>query len=155
MITIAEAQAADIPAIVELWKEFMDFHSVRDPFFTRKDDGHTSFAGHIEKSIASDESQVLVARDGDRVVAYSLSHIANYPPVLVRTKYGMISDTAVTEGYRRKGIGELLLREIRDWFVRKGIVRMEGRVAATNEVAQSFWRKQGFTDCFHVMFLEL
>ena len=35
-IEIREAKEKDISAMVELWKEFIDFHAESEPFFTNR-----------------------------------------------------------------------------------------------------------------------
>jgi len=154
MIQIAEAKQTHIPEIIEIWKELMDFHSEINPFFTRNDDGHHSFEKYIKESINSKKSQVLVALDGKKVVAYSLSNVAYYPPVFENTIYGFISDIAVKKECQRQGIGECLLDEIKKWFSQQGITRIELQAASGNKVACSFWKKQGFREYKYVMYLE-
>jgi hypothetical protein len=39
-VTIRQAKKKDLAAMVELWKEMMDFHKDRDRFFTRTATGH-------------------------------------------------------------------------------------------------------------------
>lgn len=155
MIKVIEAKKIDIPEIVEVWKEFMDFHKERDPFFSRREDGHINFKKFIEESIESDDVQVLVAFEDNKIIGYYRSSISKYPPVFEQSTYGFISDVAVKDGYRRKGIGEKFLMEIKKWFSGKGITRVELYVSSKNEVASSFWKKHGFKAFKHAMYLEM
>lgn len=155
MIQIVKAKPNHILEIIEIWKEFMDFHRDIDPFFTRRDNGHHSFKKHIKESIESQKSQVLVALDNEKVVAYSLSHVHHYPPVFGHTTYGFISDIAVKKEYRKQGIGKCLLNEIKRWFSQHGITRIELQVSSRNKVACSFWKKCGFKEYKYVMYLEI
>ncbi len=154
MVQIVEAKQIHVSEILEIWKEMMDFHRERDPFFARRDEGHHDFKKYVKESIESQNSQVLVALDDKEVVAYSLSHIAQYPPVFKHRTYGSISDVAVERQYRRQGIGKFLLREIKKWFFQQGINRVEVRVSSRNEVACSFWSKHGFQEYIHIMYLD-
>ncbi len=43
---ITEARENHIPEIVELWKEFMDFHRDIDPRFPMRKDAHTNWEKH-------------------------------------------------------------------------------------------------------------
>jgi ribosomal protein S18 acetylase RimI-like enzyme len=151
-LKIRKAIPADLPAIVELWKDFMDFHSNLDPFFSRSQDGHENFLNWVEKEMESDNAELFVAVSSGKILGYIKIELSNYPPVFEFKKYGMISDAAVATEYRRKGIGEALYEQAMNWFEDKGIKRVELRVANVNPVAQRFWRKMGFIPYMTTMF---
>ena len=77
----------------------------------------------------------------EKIVAYILCIIQNYPPAFEIKKYGLVSDLAVTSNYRRIGIGEHLFYLAKEWFSEKGLKRIELEVAIANEVSTSFWKK--------------
>lgn len=155
MISIVEAKKAHLPEIIEIWKEFMDFHKDIDPFFARNKDAHHKVKQYLRKSIRSKKSKVLVALSEREVVAYSLSRIAEYPPVFEHTTFGYIADLAVKQEFQKQGIGEGLLIEIKKWFAEQGVERVELEVASENKIGNSFWKKQGFREYKSVMFLEI
>jgi GNAT superfamily N-acetyltransferase len=68
-----------------------------------------------------------------------------------RPIHGCIHDMFITGKHRRKGIGENMLVEIMKWFKSRDILRIELDVLAQNQVAASFWGKQGFTSSYWVM----
>lgn len=146
IITIRPATKADFPAIKELWKEFMDFHKERDPFFARVDDAHEDFGRFMQNNLSKNDWLILVAAAGDQVIGYGSATIMSYPPIYVEPRYGYIQDVAVTEAYRGQGVGQQLFARMVTWFREKNISRLELEVAATNEVSQAFWQKIGFKD---------
>lgn len=154
-IAIRNATPDDLDCIATLWQEFMDFHKTRDPHFARSSDGHKNFAKFIGEQIASDNSCVLVAESGSKVVAYCLATIASNPPVFEEKHYGAFFDLAVSEPFRRQGIGEGMFHRIHDWFKQKDIHRIEIRVALSNEVSTAFWRKMGFTPYLETVVKEI
>lgn len=89
------AKDTHVPEMVEIWKEFMDFHKDIDPHFTRSEDGHSNFEKFVKNLIKADNAQVLVALERGQVVAYSISKIAEHPPVFQHRTYGLIVDLAV------------------------------------------------------------
>jgi len=109
---IIPATESHIPEIVEIWKEFMDFHSHLDLYFTRTDEGSSKFEEWLRSLMKSDNALVLTAKEDDQVIAYSLSQICKRPPLFTEIDYGYIYDLAVKSEYRRKGIGEQMLSEI-------------------------------------------
>ncbi len=155
MIEIVEARKAHIPEIIEIWKEFMDFHKDIDSFFARRKDAHHKVKQFLRESIRSKKSQVLVALADRKVVGYSLSRIAEYPPVFEHNTFGYISDMAVQQEFQKQRIGEGLLREIKKWFSEKGIKRVELEVVSENKIGNSFWKKHEFREYKSVMFLEI
>ena|SRR3972149_2552814 len=151
---IVTASEKHIPEILELWKEFMDFHKDIDTRFPLSVNASVNQENHLRASLQSENAQLLVAIDKSHVIAYSLSEINKYPPIFTRDTYGFISDMAVKSNYRRKGIGEEMLARIHKWFDSRKIDRIELNVAARNQVGYPFWRKHGFKDYAHRLYLD-
>jgi ribosomal protein S18 acetylase RimI-like enzyme len=151
---IIEAKDSHIPEIIKIWIKFMDYHSDLDPFFTRRRDGHKNAEKFIRDLIKSENSLILVATKGDKVIGYSIATISKHPPVFKVERYGFINDMAIKPRYRRMGIGEKMLARIFDWFESKGIKRIELKVVPTNEIGYSFWKKQGFREYVHTLCLD-
>ena len=151
---IAVAQESHVTGIVEVWKEFMDFHRDIDPHWTRAEDGHVHFDKRVRELMASEDALVLVALQAGQIVAYSLSEIRRNPPVMARETFGYISDMAVAANHQRRGAGGQMLTWIQEWFTSRDVDRIELGVASRNEVGYSFWRKLGFRDFMHDLYLE-
>ena len=143
-IKIKRAKPQDVEHICDLWKEFMDFHRERDRIFTRSFDGHKKFATFISDHMSKDTSSVLVAECHKEIIGYCLAWIGKYPAVFEIQEYGYISDLAVTEVWRRQGIGRKLLEEAQKWFFERNIHRLELRVLSANDLSASFWKKMDF-----------
>lgn len=153
-MNIIPAREEHIAELVEIWKGFMDFHNEFNPFHSRRGDGHKNWEVFLRKSMDSELGLVLVCTDDGKVVAYSISHVKDCPPIFQHDKMGFISDMSVNEEYRRKGIGELMLSEIYDWFEVQEVKRIELRVEPKNDIGYSFWRKHGFKEHVHTLFLD-
>jgi ribosomal protein S18 acetylase RimI-like enzyme len=134
-ITYRKATEGDIPEIIELWKEFIDFHKDRDPFFSRSEEGPENFGKFILENLRKDDAVVYVAEANKSVIAFILATIQNYPPAFEIKQFGFINDLAVASAYRRTGIGSRLFSMTKDWFVQKEIKRIELEVALTNETS--------------------
>jgi len=152
---IRAAKRRDVPAIIVLWEELMDFHRALDPFFTRARNGVDLFRRFVEGNIGNDAACVLVAVVGDRVVGYCQGMLDHHPPALAEPDYGQVLDFAVTAAYRRTGVGAQMLKALCDWFRREGMRRIEVRHSAFNEAAARFWPKMGFKSYMQTLFLEL
>jgi len=155
MIEVIPAQEKHLEAIVEIWQEFMDYHKPLDVLFTRRNDGHKRFREFLTGLTTRDDALVLAALEDDKVVGYSLTLIDSYPPVFKIEKYGHIYDMAVKEGQRRKGAGEMMMREIERWCKEKGLSRMELQAVSKNLIGLNFWRKAGFKEYMKKMWKEI
>lgn len=155
MIRIVKAEKHHIPDICKLWLEFMQFHRDIDVVFTPRDGATKSFEEeYLQRLMTMEDGLVLVAMDGEKVIGFSLSEIRN-TRVFELKKLGAIDTIAVTEGYRRRGVGEKLLSETLKWFKLRGISRVELEVAVKNRVGYSFWKKQGFNDYRHRLYKQI
>ena len=143
-LNVREATSADTPAIVSLWRELMDYHAALDPFFRRAEGGEERFAEWVDHQHAAENGIVLVAVADGQVIGYLLGAEIEHPPVFAERRAGTIYDLAVTDPHRRAGVGSHLLEHALGWFGARGLNRVECRVARANELASSFWRKQGF-----------
>lgn len=155
MITIRKANNADAPDMAEMWKEFMDFHRMHDSYFTRLKNGHKNFESFIKDLISLNTSIVLIAEENKKIIGYCLASESKRPPVFEKIRYGTVLDLAVTEHYRRKGIGKQLFLEIKKWFEEHGIHRIELNVVVSNLSATAFWKKMGFRPYIEIQYMEL
>ncbi len=154
-VNIREAVMEDVPAIVEIWKELMDFHKELDAIFSRSATGHERFAEFLTSNMEKEDSCVLVAADGEHIVGYCQATISKYPTVLVREKYVEIFDMAVTEKYQRLGIGRMIIDVLRRWYADKDVDRIELKYLTANKSAEEFWTKMGFKPYLKTAFLEI
>ena len=152
---VVKARKSDIPAILEIWKELMDFHVPFDSRYTLSDDAEESMGKNLARLIAAEDALVIIAVENTKPMGFGIARIDKYSPVFIKQTCGSIADLAVSSGHRRKGTGELMLNEMLDWFQSQGIDRVELRVASMNTVGYSFWRKHGFTDYMHIMYRDL
>jgi ribosomal protein S18 acetylase RimI-like enzyme len=145
-VTVREATEDDVPRILELWKEFMDFHAERDPWYTRGARGHECFAEFVRKNMAAEDALVLVADAGAAAgpIGYAMARVGERPAVFDDRRTAEVLDLAVTAPHRRKGAGERLLKAVLGWFRGRGLARIDVGAVVTNEAATSFWRKMGF-----------
>jgi len=164
-VTVREATEEDLLRILELWKEFMDFHAERDAWYTRSGRGHECFAEFVRKNIATVEASVLVADvdvdvdvdtdAGAGAVGYAMARVGERPAVFDDRRTGEVLDLAVAAPHRRKGAGERLVGAVLDWFRGLGLARVELGAIVTNEVANAFWRKMGFRPYMSRLFMSV
>jgi ribosomal protein S18 acetylase RimI-like enzyme len=157
MIQIIKAEERHIPDICKLWLEFMQYHADIDPiiapgddFFTRGLDSTSDFENKfLRPAMKSEKSLVQLAKDGQKIVGYSIADILEIPNSEIKL-CGFVNHLYVVKDYRRRGIGEKMYTEILKWFRSKGINVVELQLMAKNQVACSFWRNHGYGDYQHI-----
>ena len=154
-VRIRKAVENDVPTMVELWKEMMDFHKERDQIFTRTTTGHEGWIEFITGHISKEDSCVLVAECASQIVCHCLAFITENPPVITTERYGFFQEIAVSTNYRRCGVGEELVKEMLKWFHDHNIKRIEVRVSVHNELSTAFWQKMGFNPYAERLYKEI
>ncbi|MBI2851375.1 MAG: GNAT family N-acetyltransferase [Chloroflexi bacterium] len=152
---IITATEKHVPEIVELWKEFMDFHRPIDPRFPLRKDAHLNWVKHLRELMKSENACALVGLDKGQAVAYCIIEKRKYAPIWEREYYGLISDMFVRADYRRKGAGEQVFARMIEWFKANKIDRVDVTVADGNQLGYPFWKKHGFKDYISSMYLDL
>jgi GNAT superfamily N-acetyltransferase len=149
------AQEKHIPELAKLWEEFSQFHEPIDPRYPMMDNIRSSLEQYLRENMAEENTKVFVALDKGKAVGYSVAQIRKTQPPWRREKEGYIEAMAVTAKYRRKGVGSLLFKTIIDWFKAEKLDMVELTVSSKNKVGYPFWKKQGFRDYLHHLYLKL
>jgi GNAT superfamily N-acetyltransferase len=156
-MVIEKASIADLPAILRLWLELMDYHAALNPVFERSGDGPAKYTEFVRDLVSSKEAVVLVAREapGARAGGYAIARVMHDPPIFARMPRGEILDVYVRPALRRRGFGSAMLEAIASWFAERGISRLEVRVYTGNPIGRSFWHKSGFVEYLETLSLEI
>ena len=155
MIKIKKASRKDVEKIKSLWCEFLDFHERYDSHYKRSKNGAKAFGRFVTRQISDRNALVLIAQVDKETCAYLLARLENRPPVFVETRYGMIYDIAVSEKYRRNGIGEKLYNTAIEWFQKRKVKRIELNVSISNPVSMKFWTKIGLKPYYERRFVNI
>jgi len=93
-----------------------------------------------------DESMLLIlAWIGETPVGYGLAFdVAEHPFMPEWTRAGYISQFLVSQNYRQRGVGKMLMDYINDWFQSRGLRKALLNVNIENEAGIRFWKSQGF-----------
>lgn len=142
---LRKATLSDVNVITELWKDMMELHSSCDKYFCLEEDAEKAYRKYAEENIQSETKLFKVClNEINEIVGYVLADVFEYPPIYQVKKYIEINEMVVRKDQRRKGIGEIMLKDVLNWAKEKGIIRVECKVAIKNSVSQGFWKKNGF-----------
>jgi ribosomal protein S18 acetylase RimI-like enzyme len=149
---VRHATAADLPRIVELWRGITDAHAVFGAAFATRRGGEACVEALLRRTLDDPQSALFVWEDGRRgLLGLCIVRVQIAPALLAEPGRGEITDLGVEERARRRGIGSALAEAALSWVTRRGVPRVEVRVAARNRVGQAFWRGLGFEDFVDVL----
>ena len=121
VVTIEPAQASDLPQILELEEQCFS---------------HPHTGEQLLHELEDDAYDLLVAKDGETVLGYAgLSHVLDE---------GFISNVAVAEPARRKGIADVLLKALDALSEKYMLAFISLEVRESNEPAIRLYEKNGY-----------
>jgi GNAT superfamily N-acetyltransferase len=101
--TIRLAVAADVGAVLSLARLFATTFALDEGAFRRSYSALVATAG----------ARLLVAESGTRIVGYLLGF--DHDTFFANGRVAWVEEVMVDESYRRRGIGEALMRELEAW----------------------------------------
>lgn len=149
---IRVALPEDVLAISKLWLLFMEYNAKFDRSFEVKPKFTARFAREIQDRLKDPNYRIAVAELDDTLVGYCFSYVSKKPYFFKLGKFGFIGDLFVLEDYRGRGIGHLLVNDVHDYFIRKGVEQIELLVATKNIDTIKFWERQGYTKLLEWMY---
>ena len=143
-IQIRKAKWGDLPALVELWVEFMQFHAEIDPGYDLLDDAPERWVDYIRPKFEDKDWCVLVADCSGDVIGYTVATIQDYPPVFQRTTHGFVQEIAVQAAHRHSGVGSRLVEAAETWLRSKGVPEITVRIDERNPASKALFSSRGF-----------
>ena len=141
---IREANTDDIPSIVDLWEEMMNFHIQKSSIYDIKPDARQIYEFYLKKTLKSHESTVIIYEIENKIIGYLMAEQSQLPPVYKEDTIGTIVEICITEKYRGRGIGEKLVEKIEKWFISNDIYTIECVISDFNEISKGFWFKNRY-----------
>jgi ribosomal protein S18 acetylase RimI-like enzyme len=148
---IRYGKLTDVDQVTNIWHEMMVYHqSISSHDYDMVKEAPELFNKFYKTHVRSRNKITIVAEYNAKIVGYLLGSKDSRPPVF-KTKYlGFVSDIAVTNGMRNKGIGSALINEFMLWAKDHGLDYFVLQVEVKNEVGLKFYDKLGFDTIMHV-----
>jgi len=148
----------DLPAMVALWRQMMDYHAELDPCFRPRSSpaGEDAWADYLRKEILTGENWcVLLAEANGTLIGQILGELREVPPVFDAQVYGYVTNIMVAGEVRRRGAGRALFQSLREWMRERGAEHLQLQVLVENDVSQAFWRATGCSDYSDTLWYDL
>jgi ribosomal protein S18 acetylase RimI-like enzyme len=146
-IHLRPAKPSDVPALVPLLLRLKRLNEEFDPLLRVREDAESQAREVLKASIADPNAVVLavegVGSDKDKVVGF-VQAVIRERPFYAPPVEGVILDVYLLPLYRRRGVGEFLLKETSAALKAKGAGVVIAEFPAQNEIASRFYAKRGF-----------
>ena len=150
-IIVRPAGIEDVKSLCELYVEFHEFHVRALPDRLRsmgeaQSNDNQRLSNDIEKIIAGDDSTIFLAEVDGQPVGLAEVYIREDKPSrhTVNRRYGYLQSLAVTEKFRRQGVGDKLIDAAEMWAREKGAVEMRLDIWEFPEGPLEFYEKTGY-----------
>ena len=156
--TVRPGTEEDMPAMLRLWREMMDFHARVEPRFRPLSPpaGEQAWERHMHQDVwGSEDCGVFVAESGGRLVGQIIGVLRDPYPVFEPGRYGYVTDIVVDPSTRRGGVGRALFEVLKAWFRERGASNIQLAVAHNNPVSQAFWRAMGCTSYMNTLWYDM
>jgi len=128
-------------------KQVDELCGMRDALMSHHDNFSSSelFRNFMLKHMSEDTMLIFLMYDGENAVGYGMAFdVEEHPFMPEWARRGYITQYFVDSAYRGKGIGELGLNYIHDWFRSRGLMNVMLNVDAENEIGVRFWVRHGY-----------
>lgn len=146
-IHLRPARDQDVAALVPLLLRLKRLNEEFDPLLKVRDDADQQARQVLKADIANPKAVVLAAEgvgaDKDKVVGF-VRALVRERPFYSPEHEGVILDIYLLPLYRRRGVGEFVLRETSNALKAKGAGVVTAEFPAQNEIASRFYSKRGF-----------
>ncbi|MCI4320783.1 MAG: GNAT family N-acetyltransferase [Thermoplasmata archaeon] len=146
-IHLRPAVAKDVAALVPLLVRLKRLNEEFDPLLKVRDDVEARAKEVLQRDIENANAVVLAAEgvgaDKDKVVGV-VRALVRERPFYTPEREGVILDIYLLPLYRRKGVGEFLLREVTARLKELGAGVVTAEFPTQNEIAVRFYAKRGF-----------
>jgi ribosomal protein S18 acetylase RimI-like enzyme len=146
-IHLRPARDADLSALVSLLLRLKRLNEEFDPLLKVRDDADQQARQILKADISNPKAVVLAAEgvgaDKDKVVGF-VRALVRERPFYAPEHEGVILDIYLLPLYRRRGVGEYVLRETSNALKAKGAGVVTAEFPAQNEIASRFYTKRGF-----------
>jgi ribosomal protein S18 acetylase RimI-like enzyme len=156
--TVRSGTEEDMPEMLRLWREMMDFHARLEPRFRPLPPpaGEQAWEKHLRQDVWGNEEWCVFVAEADGGLIGQIMGVLRDPyPVFEPGQYGYVTDIVVAPAARCSGVGQALFDALKAWFRQRGATYLQLGVAHNNRISQAFWQAMGCTPYMHTLWYDL
>lgn len=156
-IDIRPARPADLEAIAHLLGDLDSFHQEFEPNLLLQGDPKIVPVERLQRYLDGEEHVVLVAPVDGEIAGFARLQIEDRPEnrIFKACRAGVIHELAVSERYRRHGIGRALMEAAHAAARAAGVESLSLSHFAGNEVAGRFYDSMGYRPYMRNLIVQL
>ena len=145
MTTIRKAMINDLELLQSLWKKL---HIYEEQFSDEFDENWAyskKGSAKFENRLKGRNSIVFIAENNGKPVGFAVVHVSK---TIMRhiDKIGLLEYLYVENDFRKKGVGTMLLRKVKNFLRNKKISRIKLTTFSANSNAIKFYKDHGIDD---------
>ncbi len=142
---IRKATKKDLKALVELSVQLMLEHERKFPTFEKlAKDFRAQQMKYFKNVISKRIGAFFVAIENGEIIGMILGKEEKDPPIFAETRIGQIVAFYVLPEYRGKGVGHKLFAELKKWFRKRKLKKMDVGFYPVNRRAKELYKELGF-----------
>jgi ribosomal protein S18 acetylase RimI-like enzyme len=145
MVKIREAREEELLKVGRLWGKFMAFNAEFNSSFRVRKKAPEIFSKEMIEKIQDSDCRLAVAEIDGELAGFCYSYVSRKPKYFKLEKFGFVGDLYVEPGYRRQGVGRMLVNDTLAFFSRRKVRQVELLVAIKNTGTIKFWESLGFS----------
>ena len=140
---IRPAVERDFDGLNALFEEIDEHHRKALPHIFRKPGGPARKRDLIMGILADKDAVIFIAEIQNQIVGLVHAFVRSYPEIPIRmpSRICEIDSLIVKDSYRRRGVGEALMKKVHQWAVQMRLERLELNVWDFNQGAKDFYRE--------------
>lgn len=153
-IIVRKAKVKDLPQVILLLKGIAQYHHNLDPIYSPGSKIPKDVLKRLSQLIGARKRVLVIAEYNKKIIAYFVADIRK-TRMRIYNKIGYISDGYVEKKYKGKGIGRSIFNLVKEWFLKRGIKRIELMVDTKNNSGIKAWQSYGFKEYQKKMQIEI
>lgn len=152
---IRKATKRDFPELVELsYQLFLETNEKHGGQFDISKDFHKLEIKEFEKETRKRKAVFFLAEKDNEIIGMIYGQIQKLESFMFKERYrGHVGILYVKPGYRSKGIGTALFRELKKWFKKRGIKFLDISMMVKNTGAKKLYRQLGFKPTIEIWWM--
>ena len=145
-ICLRHAVVDDIEALYRLFSSVDQMHRDAHPEIFKQAEYPEDIKKYYRTCILDPDVTIIIAERKKQIIGGLICSLETSPsiPILVPRKIACIENITVSQAFRNKGIGRLLIEAIQEWAVQGGASAIELTVWEFNQAAARFYERLGF-----------